>query len=151
LEPTFSLEKANDHSQGHLSDILGLEFLELSRQKIRSSMTITQKHRSPTGYLHAAAIIALADTTCGCGTNINLPQGTSGFTTLELKSNFLGTIREGELFCEAIPEHIGRTSQIWSATVTDGTGKRIALFRCSQIILYPDRGNLSLLVQSPIA
>ena len=143
MEPLITLEMANDHSQGHLSDILGLEFLDLSPQKIRSRMTITQKHRSPTGYVHAAAIIALADTTCGCGTQLNLPKGTNGFTTLELKSNFLGTRREGELFCEAVPEHIGRTSQIWSATVTDGNGKRLALFRCSQIILYPECGNLN--------
>jgi 1,4-dihydroxy-2-naphthoyl-CoA hydrolase len=148
LEQILTLEKANDHSQGHLTDMLGLEFLELSPQKIRSRMTITQKHRSPTGYLHAASIIALADTSCGCGTHINLPKGTNGFTTLELKSNFLGAIREGELFCEAVPEHIGRTSQVWSATVTDGNGKRIALFRCSQIILYPERGNLNLGTQS---
>ena len=148
MEPIFSLQKANDHSQGHLSDILGLEFLEISLEKIRSRMTITQKHRSPTGYLHAASIIALADTTCGCGTVINLPKGTNGFTTLELKSNFLGTLREGELYCEAVPEHIGRTSQIWSATVTDGNGKRIALFRCSQIILYPECGNLNLKIES---
>jgi 1,4-dihydroxy-2-naphthoyl-CoA hydrolase len=148
LEPVLSLEKANDHSKGHLSDILGLEFLELSHQKIRSCMTITQKHRSPTGYLHAASIIALADTTCGYGTHINLPKGTNGFTTMELKCNFLGTLREGELFCEAVPEHIGRTSQIWSATVTDGDGKRIALFRCSQIILYPELGNLNVRPES---
>lgn len=144
MKPTLSLEIANDHSQGHLSDILDLEFLELSPDRIRSRMPIEQKHRSPTGYLHAAAIIALADTTCGAGTHINLPKGTSGFTTLELKSNFLGTLREGELFCEAIPEHRGRTSQVWSATVTDGNGKRIALFRCSQIILYAEQGNLNL-------
>ena len=144
MEPNLTLEMANDHSQGHLSDVLGLEFLDLSPQKIRSRMTITQKHCSPTGYVHAAAIIALADTTCGCGTHLNLPKGNSGFTTLELKSNFLGTLREGDLFCEAVPEHLGRTSQIWSATVTDGTGKKIALFRCSQIILYPERGNLNL-------
>lgn len=143
MDPIITLEMANDHSQGHLSDVLGLEFLDLSPQKIRSRMSITQKHRSPTGYLHAAAIIAMADTTCGCGTHINLPKGTNGFTTLELKSNFLGTLKDGELFCEAVPEHIGRTSQIWSATVTSSEGKRIALFRCSQIILYPEHGNLN--------
>ena len=144
MEPILTLERANDHSQGTLTDVLGLEYLAISPQKICSRMTITQKHRSPTGYVHAASIIALADTTCGCGTHINLPKGNAGFTTLELKSNFLGTLPAGELYCEAVPEHLGRTSQIWSATVTDGHGKRIALFRCSQIILYPQCGNLNL-------
>jgi len=147
LEVDLTLERANDHSKGHLSDVLGLVFLELSPEIVRSRMSIEQKHRSPTGYLHAAAIIALADTTCGAGTHINLPEGNSGFTTLELKSNFLGTLQEGGLVCEAVPEHIGRTSQVWSAVVTDGEGKKVALFRCSQIILYPDRGNLNINVQ----
>jgi 1,4-dihydroxy-2-naphthoyl-CoA hydrolase len=133
----------NDHSHGTLSDILGLDFVEITPQKVLSRMTITQKHRSQTGYLHAATVIAMADTTCGCGTHINLPEDNNGFTTLELKSNFLGTLKEGVLFCEAVPEHIGRTSQIWSATVTDGAGKKIALFRCSQIILYAQCGNLN--------
>ena len=148
MKPVITLEKMNDHSQGHLSDILGLEFLELTPQRILSRMTITQKHRSPTGYLHAAAIIAMADTTCGCGTYINLPEEANGFTTLELKSNFLGTIRAGVLLCEAVPEHIGKSTQVWSATVTDGDGKKIALFRCSQIVLYAQCGNLNLRVDS---
>ena len=147
MEAELTLERANDHRQGHLSDVLGLEFVELSSQIVRSRMTIGQKHRSPTGYLHAAAIVAMADTTCGAGTHMNLPKGTNGFTTLELKSNFLATLREGELFCEAVPEHIGRSSQVWSAVVSDGKGKKIALFRCSQIILYPDRGTLKVEVQ----
>jgi 1,4-dihydroxy-2-naphthoyl-CoA hydrolase len=146
MNPYVTVENLNDRSKGHLTDFLGLEALELKPKRARSRMEITSKHLSPTGYLHAAAIIAMADTTCGWGTYANLPDDSQGFTTLELKSNFLGTLKQGLLYCEAVAEHIGRSTQIWSATVTDSAGKRIALFRCSQIVLYPNCGNLDLRV-----
>ena len=68
----------------------------------------------------------------------NLPEGAQNFTTIELKSNHLGTAREGTIACVATAVHLGRTTQIWDATVTDkASGKTIALFRCTQMILYP--------------
>jgi uncharacterized protein (TIGR00369 family) len=92
---------------------------------------------APNGYLHAASVIALADTACGYGTMFDLPDGARGFTTIELKSNFTGTATDGTVSCEAVRAHNGRTTQVWDATVTaDGSGRRIALFRCTQIILY---------------
>ncbi|HUK05465.1 MAG TPA: PaaI family thioesterase, partial [Burkholderiales bacterium] len=95
----------------------------------------------PNGFLHAATVVALADTSCGYACAANLPQGASGFTTLELKTNFLGTAREGALFCRATPAHLGRTTQVWDAVVTiEGTDRRIALFRCTQMVLWPKAG-----------
>jgi uncharacterized protein (TIGR00369 family) len=88
--------------------------------------------------LHAATVIALADTACGYGTMAALPDGGSGFTTVEPKANFLGTTREAAIACEARLVHGGRTTQVWDATVVDErTTKTIALFRCTQLVLYP--------------
>jgi uncharacterized protein (TIGR00369 family) len=93
---------------------------------------------APNGYLHAAAVIALADTTCGYGTFTDLPEGAQNFTTIVLKSNFLGTAREGSIACVATKVHSGRTTQVWDAEVRDeASDKTIALFRCTQLILYP--------------
>ncbi len=81
------------------------------------------------GYLHAAAVVALADTACGYGTVLNLPDGASKFTTVELKSNFVGTARDGRLRVEARLVHAGRTTQFWQAPVTRvGDGKPVAHF-----------------------
>lgn len=91
---------------------------------------------APNGYLHAATIVALADTSRGYGCFVSLPEGAEGFTTVELKSNFLGAKHEGVIECEATLAHGGRTTQVWDATDADG-GKAIALFRCTQMILYP--------------
>ena len=93
---------------------------------------------APNGYLHAATVVGLADTACGLATRALLPEGASGFTTIELKSNFLGTLREGRITTVATNAHAGRTTQVWDAVVTaDGTGKTIALFRCTQSVLWP--------------
>ena len=80
--------------------------------------------------------VALADTTCGFGSLSHLPDGAGNFTTLELKSNFLSTAKEGAIHCEAVAVHLGRTTHVWDATVRrEDTAKVIALFRCTQMIL----------------
>ncbi len=82
--------------------------------------------------------MTLADTTAGYGCLASLPPGATGFTTIELKSNHIGTAREGIVECVATVVHAGSTTQVWDAVVTSrDTGKAIALFRCTQIILYP--------------
>ena len=93
---------------------------------------------APNGFLHAASIIALADTACGYGCIAHLPPGAENFTTVELKTNFLGTARSGTIACIASPSHLGNTTQVWDAVVSDrDTGRKIALFRCTQLVLWP--------------
>ena len=101
-------------------------------------MKLTQQHFAPNNFLHAASIVALADTTCGYATMAHLPEGAASFTTIELKSNHLGTVREGTILCVASAQHLGRTTQVWDAVVTDAAnGRSLALFRCTQMILWP--------------
>jgi uncharacterized protein (TIGR00369 family) len=77
----------------------------------------------------------LADTSAGYGCVASLPEGAKGFTTIELKTNFLGTAVEGVLGCAAKAEHLGRTTQLWDAIVSNEAGKTLALFRCTQLII----------------
>ena len=107
------------------------------------SLPVRSDLLAPNGFLHAGAVVALADTACGYGCFASLPEGGTGFTTIELKTNFLGTAREGTLECGASRVHAGRTTQVWDAAVRDGA-KTIALFRCTQLILYGagDRGRI---------
>jgi len=121
-----------------LPGLLGLEVEEVSRERVTSRLVLRKEHMAPNGYLHAATVVGLADTSCGYGTVASLPEGARGFTTIELKANFLGTAREGAIACEATLVHGGRSTQVWDAKVTDeATAKVIALFRCTQIVLYP--------------
>jgi 1,4-dihydroxy-2-naphthoyl-CoA hydrolase len=118
--------------------LLGIRMTAVGDSEVRAEMEVTKLHLAPNGYLHAGSVVSLADTSCGNGCIANLPEGASGFTTIELKSNHLGTVQEGIIECVATPEHIGRTTQVWDATVlSKETGKTVALFRCTQMILYP--------------
>jgi 1,4-dihydroxy-2-naphthoyl-CoA hydrolase len=128
----------NERGIGRLPGLIGLEVLEAEEGRLATRLELRDELLAPNGYLHAATIVALADTSCGYGTFVSLPQGAEGFTTVELKTNFLGTKRAGVITCEAHLAHGGRTTQVWDATVTDGQdGKPLALFRCTQLILYP--------------
>jgi uncharacterized protein (TIGR00369 family) len=133
-----TLEQLNERGQGYLPGLIGIEFLSLEPGRLTSRLQVRPELLAPNGYLHAAVIIALADTACGYGAFTDLPEGANNFTTIELKSNFLGTAREGTIVCVATRLHSGRTTQVWDAEVKDeSTGKTIALFRCTQLILYP--------------
>ena len=127
-----------ERQKGHLPDHLGLEWLEARSGRVRGRFEVKAHHMAPNGFLHAASIIALADSACGYGSFISLPSGGVGFTTIELKCNFLGTARDGAVAVDANLIHGGRTTQVWDAVVTnEADGKTIALFRCTQMVLYP--------------
>ncbi len=133
-----SVAAFNKRGEGKLPGHLGLEVIQLDHGSARLRMPIAPHHLAPNGYLHAGAIVTLADTTCGYGCIESLPEGAENFTTIELKSNFFGTLREGALACVATLSHGGRTTQVWDAIVTDeATGKTLAAFRCTQLIIYP--------------
>ncbi len=132
------LEELNNRGNGTLPGLIGVEILEAEEGLIKSRLQLRDELLAPNGYLHAATVVALADTACGYGTFVTLPEDARGFTTIELKTNFLGTKHSGSIGCEAKMVHGGRTTQVWDATVTDeDAGKAIALFRCTQMILYP--------------
>ena len=125
---------------GTLPGELGIEWTRAAAGEVDGRLAIERRHLAPTGFLHAATVVALADTACGFGCLASLPQGATGFTTAELKANYLGTAREGVIRCEARAVHLGRTTQVWDAKVIrDADDAVIALFRCTQIVLHPRR------------
>ncbi|MBB5233432.1 PaaI family thioesterase [Deinococcus budaensis] len=132
-----TLDQLNTQGEGMLPGLIGIRFTHAERGLLRSEFEVRAELLAPNGFLHAASVVALADTTCGYGTRMLLPPGASGFTTIELKSNHLSTAREGVVTCEARVVHAGRTTQVWDAEVR-GPGERVmALFRCTQAVLYP--------------
>lgn len=136
-EPNY-VEQLTERQKGFLPDHLGLEWLEARPGFIKGRFEVKPHHLAPNTFLHAASVIALADSACGYGCIISRPVGALNFTTIELKSNFLGTTREGGVGVEASLVHGGRTTQVWDAVVTaEATAKTIALFRCTQMLLYP--------------
>ena len=130
------VKAANDFFGPLVPGMLGCEFTEVTKDLVVGKIHVTEKLIAGTGYLFAPAIIALADTLCAIGTPGNAPPDTT-FTTVELKTNFLGSARVGETIeGRARPVHVGRSTQVWDCEVRNlDTDRTIALFRNTQMIL----------------
>jgi 1,4-dihydroxy-2-naphthoyl-CoA hydrolase len=130
------------HPLPGLPGLLDITVTHLDPRRVEAVLAVQEAHLAPTGYLHAGTAVTLADTACGYGCLASLPEGKSGFTTIELKTNHLATANVGQrLHVVATPIHQGGTTQVWDAVVTatnpdDHTQSRqIAVFRCTQILL----------------
>jgi 1,4-dihydroxy-2-naphthoyl-CoA hydrolase len=139
MTPEERAQKYAEMQVGMFPGELGHVWEELESGRARGCFEAERRHMAPNGFLHAGAVVALADSACGYGAIVSLPDGASGFTTLELKSNFLATAQVGEtVACEARLGHAGRQTQVWDAEVVNrSSGKTMALFRCTQMVLYP--------------
>lgn len=133
------VESLNEFGRSKLPGMMGLEILSVGPDAVTGRVPVTAPLIAGTGFLWAPVVVALADTLCAFGVSEHWPEGAQSFTTIELKTNFLGTVAEGGAIAgRAAPVHAGRTTQVWDAEITDeATGKTIALFRCTQLILYP--------------
>jgi len=133
----ITLEQLNKRGIGFLPGYLGIVITKFGPGEMCAELSVTPLLMAPNGYLHAGTIVTLADTASGYGCIASLPEGAIGFTTIELKSNFLSTARAGVIECVATAVHLGKTTQVWDAIVTHrDTGRTIAMFRCTQMVLY---------------
>ena len=134
----FSPENMNEFGAASLPGFLGIEITRVADGEVEARLDIKPHHLAPNGFLHAGAVVTLADTAAGYACVANMPEGGQSFTTIELKSNHLGTARDGAIACIAKAAHLGRTTQVWDVVVTnEANDKTIALFRCTQMIIYP--------------
>ena len=131
-----ALERLRERVSHGLPAHLRFEVAAAAPGSVTLRLAIQPFHMAPNGYLHAATVVALADTASGFGCVTNLPAGAVNFTTAELKSNFLRTATAGVIECEAKLVHAGRRTQVWDATVVDEQGRALALFRCTQMLIY---------------
>lgn len=137
----YTLEYFNKRGVGFLPGHLGIVFTDVAPGRMSAELEIKPFHMAPNGFLHAGGVVTLADTCAGYGCLSCLPPNATGFTTVELKSNHLGTARDGVIECVATAVHQGSTTQVWDAVVKKkGSDKPMALFRCTQLILYARPG-----------
>jgi uncharacterized protein (TIGR00369 family) len=130
------VKRLNEFASDRHPGMCGVEILTAEPDLVTGRLDVTRELVAGTGFLWAPVVVTLADWLCSVGMGPNLPEGAS-FTTIELKTNFLGTVREGGAIAgRARPVHRGRTTQVWDVEVSDeASGRVIALFRCTQMVL----------------
>ena len=137
LRPEASPEDFARRAEGYLPGWFGLKVTAITPGRLDMEMPIRPEMLAPNGFLHAASVIALTDTAAGFATIAHLPDGAESFTTIELKTNFFSTQREGTIRCVASAVHAGRATQVWDVEVFGDGDRRLALFRCTQMVLWP--------------
>ena len=137
-ENVTDLDVVNAIGAGRLPGYMGVRFVSVAHGHVEAELDVAEHHLAPNGYLHAGTVVTLADTACGFGAVASLPAGAQSFTTIELKANFLSTVLGGTIVANATLVHGGRTTQLWDCQVTAAdTGKTLAHFRCTQLVVYP--------------
>ncbi len=136
MRPEITADVLHERQADSLPGRFGLVVTRIEEGRLDAEVALAPWMMAPNGYLHAATILLLADTAAGYASVAHLPDRAKNFTTIELKSNFLGTVREGTIRTECRAEHLGRTTHVWSATVFGPGERRLALFRCTQLILW---------------
>ena len=137
---TLTPDYFNQLGQHNLPGLLGIVVTEVAQGLLRAEFAVSARLLAPNGFMHGGSVVSLADTCAGYGALAHLPEGSTGFTTIELKTNYLGTARDGVVECSATAVHLGRTTQVWDATVrAKGSDRALALFRCTQLVLYPKK------------
>ena len=137
-KPRFDAATMNGWGRAQFPGYVGVEVSAVEAGALVARVAVRPELLAPNGYLHAGAIVTLADTAAGYACIAHLPDGAKSFTTVELKTNFLGTARDGMLVAKARAAHLGRTTHVWDVEVeTADEGRTLALFRCTQMILYP--------------
>jgi 1,4-dihydroxy-2-naphthoyl-CoA hydrolase len=132
----LAIETYRQHSES-LPDLLGIKLIKVGNQSISVSLEVTSYHLNPAHTsCHAATMVAIADTACGWGCVAHLPDDAKSFTTVDLNCNLLRAVTSGVIVCEASLLHGGRTTQIWDAIVQCESGKKVAAFRCTELLLY---------------
>lgn len=137
-EEAITAEAMNEFFADRLPGRLGYVIDRCEPECVEGHLVVGNDLIAGTGFLFAQVVVGLADFLCAMGVPFHMPHDCS-FTTLELKSNFVGSARPGErVECRALPSHVGRTTQVWDANVRNAsTDRAMALFRCTQMVLFP--------------
>ena len=124
----------SEQLKGTLGELLGIEVVEASPERVVAQLPIRDDLRTVGGALHGGTLMALADTVGAVATVLNLPAGAST-TTLESKTNFFAAGRSGVVRAETTPLHRGKRTMVWQTRVTDEAGRLLSLTIQTQMVL----------------
>ena len=113
---------------------LGIEFLEITADRVLARLKVTENLTTVGGTLHGGTLMAFADTIGAAGTAANLQEG-QRTATLESKTNFIAACRSGYVRAEATPIHKGKRTHVWETRITDESGKLLSVTTQTQIVL----------------
>ena len=133
--PEFDLAAFKEFTRGTLPDVLGIEFVALSKQRLVATMPVERRVHQPFGLLHGGASVVLAESLASIGGWLNIDQATQHAVGLEINANHLRPVRSGLVTGVATPIHIGRTTHVWDVRISDENDRLVCVSRCTIAII----------------
>ncbi|GGN62082.1 MULTISPECIES: hotdog fold thioesterase [Oceanobacillus] len=119
-----------------IMDAIGIEIIEVTKEKVIATMPVHGPTRQPYGLLHGGASVVLAETVASVGSMNLVDAETEAAVGLEINANHIRSVRDGNVTAVGKPLHIGRTTHIWEVKITDeATGKLVCVSRCTIAVI----------------
>ncbi|MCA2981332.1 MAG: hotdog fold thioesterase [Myxococcaceae bacterium] len=131
------MELMREASRGTLSDHLGIELVELSKERVVARMPVERRVHQPFGLLHGGASVVLAETVASIGAWMNAHEAGKSAVGLEINANHLRGKRDGVVTATATPLHLGRATHVWEIRLTDEAGRLLCISRCTMALVDP--------------
>ena len=132
----LNVKQMNSLAKDSFVSHLGIKITKVNKKGAVAKLKVSKAIMAPNALIHGGAITSLADTACGFGTMYHLKKDQM-FATIELKTNFISAVQRGIIVCEATLIHKGKTLHVWDSKIFEEKSlKVIALFRCTQMIIY---------------
>jgi len=127
-------DKPIPDSMGGAAELLDIEIVEMSEEKVVATMPVTKKHHQPFGVLHGGVSVVLAESVASVGAYLAAPDGFVAMG-IEINANHIRAVREGTVTAVATPVHRGRSTQVWQVEITGDNDKLICVSRCTLAIV----------------
>jgi 1,4-dihydroxy-2-naphthoyl-CoA hydrolase len=123
------------HELVPLSGTLGIRVSRADPERVVLELDHRPELCTAAGILHGGALMSLADTAGAIGAFLNLPEGASGTTTVESKTNLLAAVRDGTVTATCTALHKGRTLIVLETELRNGDGRLVAKTTQTQAVL----------------
>lgn len=133
---TPSLAELNAFSRRCLVGHLGIELTELGDDVLRGTLPVDARTHQPFGLLHGGASVALAETLGSLAAWLCLDDpDKQAAVGLEINANHVRGVRSGVVTGSARPDHLGRSTQVWSIRIEDEQTRLVCIARLTMAIV----------------
>ncbi|MCY0875763.1 MAG: hotdog fold thioesterase [Firmicutes bacterium] len=122
-------------TEGTLLEVLGMSYIELTKERVVMTMPVDARTKQPAGLLHGGASVALAETAASVGTWLHIDPLTQAAVGIEINANHVRSARDGHVQAVATVLHKGRTMMVWDVRITDQKERLLCVARCTVAII----------------
>ena len=131
----YKLENIRIMEKGTMMEHLEMEATELGEDFVRGKLKVTAKVLQPMGLLHGGASVALAESLGSIGANLVVDPSKFHCVGLDINANHLRGVRDGYVYGEARPIHLGKTTHVWEIKLTNEEGKLVCISRLTMAVI----------------